>query len=62
MGVMENYAANFGKDIGSKELVRHAKIEYNRSYTHTDQALQNVTAQKGQPKEGEQIHSGVYHP
>lgn len=55
-GVMENYAANFGKGIESKDLVWYAKIEYSRSYTHADQAVQDGTAQKGQPKEGEQMH------
>ena len=55
-GVMENYAANFGKGIESKDLIWYAKIEYSRSYTHADQAVQDGTAQKGQPKEGEQMH------
>lgn len=58
-GVMENYAANFGKGIESKDLVWYAKIEYSRSYTHADQAVQDGTAQKGQPKEGEQMHIHV---
>ena len=58
-GVMENYAQNFGKGIESKDLVWYAKIEYSRSYTHTDQAVQEGAAQKGQPKEGDQAHVHV---
>ena len=55
-GAMENYAANFGKGVESKDLVWYAKIEYSRSYTHEDKAVQEGTAQKGQPKEGDQAH------
>jgi hypothetical protein len=55
-GVMENYAANFGKDITSNDLVWYAKIEYSRSYTHEDKAVQEGAAHKGQPKEGDQTH------
>ncbi|WP_020602701.1 DUF5712 family protein, partial [Spirosoma spitsbergense] len=55
-GVMENYAANFGKGIESKDLIWYAKIEYSRSHTHEDKAVQEGTAQKGQPKEGDQTH------
>ena len=58
-GVMENYAQNFGKGIESSDLVWFAKIEYNRSYSHADQAVQEGTAQKGQPKEGDQTHVHV---
>lgn len=54
--VMENYAANFGKGIESKDLVWFAKIEYSRSYSHADTAVQEGVAQKGQPKEGDQTH------
>lgn len=54
--VMENYAANFGKGIESKDLVWYAKIEYSRSYSHEDKAVQEGAAQKGQAKEGDQTH------
>ncbi|MCK8496067.1 DUF5712 family protein [Spirosoma sp. RP8] len=57
--VMENYAQNFGKGIESSDLVWFAKIEYNRSYSHEDKAVQEGTAQKGQPKEGDQTHVHV---
>jgi hypothetical protein len=57
--VMDNYAANFGKGIDSTDLVWFAKIEHSRSYSHTDQAVQEGTAQKGQPKEGDQTHIHV---
>ena len=33
---MEQYAANFGKGIESKDLVWFAKIEHSRSFDHTD--------------------------
>lgn len=58
-GVMENYARNFGKGIDSKDLVWYAKIEYSRSYTHEDKAVQEGAAQKGQAKEGDQTHIHV---
>lgn len=58
-GVMENYAHNFGKGIESSDLVWFAKIEYSRSYSHEDKAVQEGTAQKGQPKEGDQTHVHV---
>ncbi len=54
--VMDNYAANFGKGIESKDLVWYAKIEYSRHYAHDDKAVQEGAAQKGQPKEGDQTH------
>jgi hypothetical protein len=57
--VMDNYAQNFGKGIESKDLVWYAKIEYSRSYSHDDKAVQEGAAQKGQPKEGEQTHVHV---
>ncbi|GAB4015323.1 DUF5712 family protein [Spirosoma migulaei] len=58
-GVMENYAHNFGKGIESTDLVWFAKIEHSRSYSHEDKAVQEGTAQKGQPKEGDQTHVHV---
>jgi hypothetical protein len=58
-GVMENYAQNFGKGIDSKDLVWYAKIEYSRSYTHEDKAVQEGAAQKGQAKPGDQAHIHV---
>lgn len=57
--VMDNYAANFGKGIESKDLVWYAKIEYSRHYAHDDKAVQEGAAQKGQPKEGDQTHIHV---
>lgn len=57
--VMDNYAANFNKGVKSDDLVWYARIEHSRQYTHTDQAVQEGTAQKGQPKEGEQTHVHV---
>ena len=57
--VMDNYAANFGKGIESRNLVWYAKIEYSRHYAHDDKAVQEGAAQKGQPKEGDQTHIHV---
>lgn len=54
--VMDNYAANFGKGIENRDLVWYAKIEHSRHYTHDDKAVQEGTAQKGHPKEGDQTH------
>lgn len=58
-GVMDNYAANFGKGIESRDLVWYAKIEYSRHYAHDDKAVQEGAARKGQPKEGDQTHVHV---
>ncbi len=44
---MEEYAANFGKGIESKDLVWFAKIEHSRSFDHTNRAVQLGEQQKG---------------
>ena len=54
--VMEGYARNFGKGIGSADLVWYAKIEYSRSYDHTDRAVQLGDVAEGTAKEGDQTH------
>jgi hypothetical protein len=56
---MEEYAANFGKGIESKDLVWFAKVEYNRSFDHTDRAVQLGEQQKGIVKTGDQTHIHV---
>ncbi len=53
---MEQYAANFGKGIESKDLVWFAKIEHSRSFDHTDRAVQLGEQQKGVAKTGDQTH------
>lgn len=56
---MEQYAANFGKGIESKDLVWFAKIEHSRSFDHTDRAVQLGEQQKGVTKTGDQTHIHV---
>jgi len=56
---MEQYAANFGKGIDSKDLVWFAKIEHSRSFDHTDRAVQLGEQQKGVTKRGDQTHIHV---
>lgn len=56
---MEQYAANFGKGIESKDLVWFAKIEHSRSFTHTDRAVQLGEQPKGIAKAGDQTHIHV---
>lgn len=56
---MEQYAANFGKGIESKDLVWFAKIEHSRSFTYTDRAVQLGEQPKGVAKAGDQTHIHV---
>jgi hypothetical protein len=53
---MQAYAKQFGKGIESHNLVWYAKIEQQRSYSHTDKAVQKQQQFEGQPKEGPQAH------
>jgi len=56
---MEQYAANFGKGIESKDLVWFAKIEHSRSFDYTNRAVQLGEQQKGIAKSGDQTHIHV---
>ena len=56
---MEQYAANFGKGIESKDLVWFAKIEHSRSFDYTDRAVQLGEQPKGMAKTGDQTHIHV---
>lgn len=56
---MEQYAANFGKGIASKDLVWFAKIEHSRHFAHTDRAVQLGEQPKGVAKTGDQTHIHV---
>jgi hypothetical protein len=56
---MEQYAANFGKGLMSKDLVWFAKIEHERSHTHRDRPVQLGEIAKGTAKEGPQTHIHV---
>jgi len=58
-GAMEEYAANFGKGLTSKDLVWFAKVEHQRSHTHQDRAVQVGEVDKGTPKPGDQTHIHV---
>ncbi|RYC66241.1 DUF5712 family protein [Spirosoma sordidisoli] len=57
--VMNEYARNFGKGIEGKDLVWFAKIEKERTHTHSDRAVQTGEELKGKKKEGEQTHVHV---
>jgi hypothetical protein len=57
--VMNEYARNFGKGIESKDLVWFAKIEKERTHTHSDRTVQTGEELKGRKKEGEQTHVHV---
>lgn len=56
---MEAYASQFGKGIKSQDLVWFAKIEHERTYSHSDKAVQQQTRSEGQSKEGLQSHVHV---
>jgi hypothetical protein len=54
--VMAEYAANFQKGIGADDVKWYGKVEYNRSYKWTDQAVQQGQSQRGEVKAGHQMH------
>jgi len=54
--VMESYAQNFKKGIGAENLLYFGKVEYNRTYKHTDPEVKAGQARRGEPKEGAQMH------
>ncbi|TKC03120.1 DUF5712 family protein [Pedobacter cryotolerans] len=59
--VMDEYARNF-KRAGiesSKDLVWFAKLEKHRYYSHEDKEVKNGTKQRGERKEGKQVHIQV---
>lgn len=56
---MEEYAANFGKGIESRDLVWFAKVEHSRSFDYTDRAVQLGEQPKGTAKTGDQTHIHV---
>ena len=53
---MEQYAANFGKGVESKDLVWYAKIEQERTFSHRDRSVQQQEQNGGEKKEGPQTH------
>jgi hypothetical protein len=54
--VMEQYAENFNKGMKGKDLLYFGKVEWNRSYKYTDQAVQQGDAIRGDLKPGNQMH------
>jgi hypothetical protein len=54
--VMENYAANFNKGIGSQDLVWYAKIEHERKHGYDSAEVKAGLAQGGELKAGDQRH------
>lgn len=55
-GAMDQYAAQFGKGIEGRDLVWFAKIEQERTFSHTDKAVQQQQRMEGDAKEGPQTH------
>ncbi|GAB3716578.1 hypothetical protein GCM10027592_57970 [Spirosoma flavus] len=53
---MQQYANQFGKGIKSSNLVWFAKIEQERTFSHTDKAVQKQQRTEGETKEGPQTH------
>lgn len=56
---MEQYAANFGRGIGSHDLVWFAKLEHSRHFDHTDREVQLGEQERGEIKPGDQTHIHV---
>lgn len=56
--VMDEYAKNFKRPgiNSSQDLVWFGKLEHHRYYTHKDKEVKQGLKQKGERKEGEQMH------
>lgn len=56
--VMDEYARNFKRESisSAKDLMWFGKIESNRYYGHRDKEVMNGERQRGEKKEGNQIH------
>lgn len=59
--VMDEYARNFKREgiDSSKDLVWFAKLEKYRYYNHQDKEVKNGMKQRGERKEGKQMHVQV---
>lgn len=55
--VMKEYAGNFNKGLSDKDIMYYGKIEYNRYYTHEDPEVKQGLRQRGEAKEGNQMHA-----
>ncbi|WP_422082814.1 DUF5712 family protein [Ulvibacterium sp.] len=53
---MQNYAANFKKDIKENQIVWFAKIEHKRRFKGMDAAVKSGQVKSGEPKKGLQTH------
>jgi len=54
--VMAEYAANFQKGLGPDDVKWYGKVEYNRGYKWTDDAVKQGLQQRGELKPGAQLH------
>lgn len=56
--VMDEYAKNFKRDNihSHKDLLWFGKLENHRYYAHNDKEVRNGTRQRGERKEGQQMH------
>lgn len=54
--VMAEYAANFQKGLGPDDVKWYGKVEYNRGYKWTDDAVRQGLQQRGELKPGAQLH------
>lgn len=61
VNVMDEYAKNFKRPgiITNNDLLWFGKVENYRYYKHTDKEVKNGTKQKGDRKEGQQMHVQV---
>ncbi len=59
--VMDEYARNFKREgiESSRDLVWFAKLEKHRYYSHNDKEVKNGDKQRGERKEGKQMHVQV---
>ena len=55
--VMKEYAENFNKGLSEQDIKYYGKIEYNRYYTHEDPEVKQGLRQRGEAKEGNQMHA-----
>ncbi|GAA4145969.1 hypothetical protein GCM10022216_30430 [Sphingobacterium kyonggiense] len=56
--VMDEYAKNFKRDniSGHKDLLWFGKLENHRYYGHNEKEVRNGTRQRGERKDGQQMH------
>lgn len=57
--VMDEYAKNFNKGLEGKDLKYYAKVEHDRQYKGTDQAVKDGEKKQGEAKEGNNLHVHV---